>query len=160
MVTTNKIIDIYDGHFQLILDFPDKSVLYKIIDTNYKYVWLFDHVENGVEWSDYSHSIFGVVDDSVNARGRNIKMELLFNTSDFIKYIPQIRSSIKIIQTNIEPPYYLDMSKFTGKSKYDLLKSRIDYLFEFEMPGAIDFSPIISPNRAYLEKILQLLSED
>ena len=50
MVTTNKIIDIYDGHFQLILDFPDKSVLYKIIDTNYKYVWLFDHVENGVEY--------------------------------------------------------------------------------------------------------------
>jgi hypothetical protein len=157
MVECNKIIELYKGHFQLILDFPDKSVLNKIIDRRYKFVWLFEHIEDAIEWSEYSHSLYGIFDDTVRIRTRNIKMEVLINTEDFLKYVPSISQSLKIIQTNIEPPYYLNLENLYGKGRYDLLKSKIDYLFELEIPGATDYSPIISPNREYLESLLKLL---
>lgn len=156
MVECNKIIELYNGHYQLILDFPDKSGLYKIIDSNYKFVWLIEHIEDSVEWTDYKHSLFGVFDDKIKIRIRNIKMEALLNTADFLKYIPSISQTVKIIQTNIEPPYYLNLENFSGKAKYDLLKSKIDYLFELDMPGAIDYSSLISPNRDYLEHLVTL----
>ncbi len=158
MVEANKIIELYEGHFQLILDFPDKSELHKVIDKSYEYVWIREHIENAVEWSDYKHSIFGVFDNDVSVKARNVKLEILLKSEDFIKYIPLISQSVKIIQTNLEPPYYLELDKLKGKAKYDLLKTKTDYLFELDMPGAIDYSPIISPNRSYLEKLQRLFS--
>lgn len=160
MVEVNKIIELYSGHFQLILDFPDKSELFKILDMNYKYVWLFEHTEDAVEWADYKHSLFGLFDDTVKIKVRNIKMDVLLKTEDFLKYIPSISQSIRIIQTNIEPPYYLNLDSLNGKAKYDLLKSKIDYLFELDMPGAIDFSPIVSPKREYLEHLQKLFNSN
>ena len=154
MVEPNKITEIYKGHYQLILDFPDKSELYKIIDIEYKYVWIFNHIEDAVEWSLYKHSLFGKFCDKTKIKARNIKMDALIETEDFFQFIPSISSTIKIIQTNIEPPYYLNLDNLSGKSRYDLLKSKIDYLFELDMPGAIDYSPIVSPNKEYLEKLL------
>lgn len=159
MVECNKIIELYKGHFQIILDFPEKSDLYKIIDKSYKYVWLFDHIEDSIEWCDYKHSIFGLFDNTVNIKARNIKMEVLLTTEDFLKYIPLISQTVKIIQTNIEPPYYLNLENLKGKAKYDLLKSKIDYLYELEMPGATDYSPIVSPRRDYLENLQSLFSD-
>ena len=154
MEEPNKITEIYKGHYQLILDFPDKSELYKIIDIEYKYVWIFNHIEDAVEWSLYKHSLFGMFCDKTKIQARNIKMDALIETEDFFQFIPSISSTIKIIQTNIEPPYYLNLDNLSGKSRYDLLKSKIDYLFELDMPGAIDYSPIVSPNKEYLEKLL------
>jgi hypothetical protein len=153
MVETNKITELYDGHFQLILDSPDKLALYKIIDPSYRYVWMFEHQENKVEWGDYKHSLFGVFDDTSRIRARNMKMESLVPTDIFLKLIPSISQTIKIIQTNTAPPYFLNLENIHGKTRYNLLKKHLDYLFELDMPGASDYTPIISPNKAFLETI-------
>lgn len=154
MIECNTIKELYKGHYQLILDFPEKEELYKIIDLSYRYVWMINHIENSIEWSEYKHSLFGSFKTENKIQARNIKMDVLIETEVFLKYVPLIAQSITIIQTNIEPPYYLNLDNLSGKSKYDLLKSKIDYLFELDMPGAIDYSQIISPNREYLENLL------
>ena len=160
MEECNKIIELYNGHFQLILNISDKFELYKIIDQNYKYVWLIEHIEDSVEWAEYHHSLYGVFDKNVKIQARNIQLNLLLKTEDFIKYIPYINQTIKIIQTNTEPPYYLNMEQLHGKARFDLLKIKIDYLFEIEMPGASDFSVIVSPQKEYLESLLKIFSAD
>jgi hypothetical protein len=154
MLEYNKISEIYSGHYQLILDLPNKNELFKIIDLRYKYVWIIDHIENAIEWSKYKHSLFGAFMNENKINARNINMEVLIETEDFLNYIPLITQSIKIIQTNIEPPYYMNLNKLYGKSKYDLLKSKINYLYELDMPGAVDYSQIISSNKDYLERLL------
>lgn len=158
MVETNVIKEIYKGHYQVILDFPGPSDLIKIIDTSYKYVWSIEHNENSLEWGKYNYCLYGkrVKSDSVFAR--NIEMEYLMETSDFLQLIFDIHQTVKIIQTNIIPPYYINIKQLTGKGKYDLLKNKIDYLFELEMPGAIDYAPIISPQVKFLENIIEKLS--
>ncbi|MEZ4919227.1 MAG: hypothetical protein R2792_08985 [Saprospiraceae bacterium] len=82
-----------------------------------------------------------------------MKLELLIPTDMFLKLIPSISQTVKIIQTNTEPPYFLNLENIHGKTRYNLLKKHLDYLFELDMPGASDYSPIISPNKAFLETI-------
>ena len=139
-------------------EFNELDILYKIIDKSYKFVWLFEHTEEAVEWAEYHHSLYGVFDNKVKIKVRNVKMEILLNTEDFLKYIPSISQSVKIVQTNIEPPYYLNLENLSGKAKYDLLKSKINYLFELDMPGATDYSPIISPSLEYLENLQKIFT--
>ena len=54
-IETNKISEIYKGHYQVILDFPDQSNLKDIIDTSYKYVWDVEHYEIPLEWKEYNY---------------------------------------------------------------------------------------------------------
>lgn len=157
MVETNKIIELFEGHYQVILDLPEKPDLLKIIDLSFQYVWIFGHTENEVEWSDYKHSLYGVFDDLSEVKMRNAKMEVLLKSEMFFKYIPYISQTVKIVQTNIIPPYYLNLDSLDGKSRYDLLRSKVDYLFELVIPGAIDYSRIVSPDKKFLERILKVL---
>jgi hypothetical protein len=158
MVQCNKIIEIFEGHYQVILDSPSKLDVLKIIDKSYDFVWGVSHIENAIEWAKYDHSLYGNNCSALNVFSRNISMEYLISTKDFVKLVPYINQTIKIIQTNIQPPYYLNLQNLSGKSKYDLLKSKVDYLFEIEIPGAVDYSPIISPSIIFLEKVIRLLS--
>ncbi|MDD3036926.1 hypothetical protein [Bacteroides sp.] len=158
-IETNKISEIYKGHYQVILDFPDQSNLKDIIDVSYKYVWGVEHYEIPLEWKEYNYSLYGESIQSKNIFARNIEMEFLLNTSDFLDLIPHIHQAVHIIQTNIVPPYYLNIKNLSGKGKYDLLKSKIDYLFELEMPGAIDYAPIISPDINYLKNLIAKLNK-
>ena len=152
-IEVNKIKEIYKGHYQVILDFPEPQDLLKIIEPTYKYIWGFEHSENSIEWAKYTHSIFGKPCKE-NFRVRNINMEYLVETNSFLELIPFIHDTVNLIQTNIIPPYFLNMDRLKGKDRYDLLKSKIDYLFEINMPGAIDYTPIVSPNRTFLENVV------
>ena len=158
MVETNVIKEIYKGHYQVILDFPSPSDLINIIDTSYKYVWGVEHNENSLEWEKYDYSLFGKKVKPESVFARNIEMEYLMETSDFLHLIFDIHQTVKIIQTNIIPPYYLNISRLQGKEKYDLLRSKIDYLFELEMPGAVDYAPIKSPHVDFLETVVKKLT--
>lgn len=154
MIETNKIIEVYQGHYQVILDFPEPSDLTKIIDISHRYVWGISHHEISVEWAKYNYSLYGENIDSCNIMARNIEMEYLIETSDFLNLTPFINQTINIIQTNIIPPYYLDLKRLSGYAKYSLLKQKVDYLFELEMPGAIDYASIISPHKIFLENVI------
>lgn len=151
---TNKIIEIYKGHYQTILDFPNPTDLFKIVDVSYKYIWGFEHRETQIEWSNYDFLLFDKKVDINKVKVRNIEMEYLIETSSFLEIIPHIHQTVRIIQTNHMPPFYLDIKNLSGKKKYDLLKDKIDYLFELEMPGAIDYTPLISPSVHFLEGVI------
>ena len=154
MIEVNTIKKIYKGHFQVILDFPSTKDLENIINLNYKYVWAIEHKEVKTSWAKYGYSLFGKKAGKSLILARNIEMEFLIETDKFLKLIPHIKQTVKIIQTNEIPPTYIDIKKLNGKAKYDLLKEKIDYLYELEMPGASDYSPIISPNREFLEEVI------
>lgn len=154
----NKIKEIYPGHFFVLLDFPSIKDLYRIIDVSYKYIWNFKHIENEITWEKYTYNLYGKsVTQQMELNVRNIQLEYLILTDDFIKIIPNIRGDLNIIQTNIIPPPYLRLEKFEGKSRYNILRNKIDYLFELTMPSAIDYSSLISPNKVFLEKVISRL---
>ena len=152
---TNKITEIYKGHFQVILDFPTQNDLYKIINNDYKYIWGIEHNEIRSSWKDYDFTLFDSKSPSNFCMARNIEMEFIIETVDFLKIIPSINQTIKIIQTNIIPPSYINLKQLNGKGKYDLLKNKVDYLFELELPGAVDYAPLISPNIDFLETVIK-----
>ena len=154
---TNVIKEIYKGHYQVILDFPTPNDLINIIDASYKYIWGVSHIENSLEWEPYDYLLFGNKANANTTLVRNLEMEFLINTYDFLQLIPNIHQSIKIVQTNTKPPYYLNIKQMSGKGKYDLLKSKIDYLFELELPGAADYAPIVSSDVVFLENVLKKL---
>lgn len=154
MIESNSIKEIHKGIYHLILDFPERDFIYMILSNSYKYVWGINHIENSLEWSVYKHSLFGISDNLNEIEVRNINLEFLVKTQDFKKLIPKINQKITIIQTNIKPPYYLDLKNLNDASKYQLLKSKIDFLFELEMPSQPDYTPIISSNKAFLEDII------
>jgi len=154
MIETNVIKEIYKGHFMAILDFSSPSDLVKVIDESCKYVWSIEHKENSFKWGEYDYFLYGKRTKSNSILARNITLEYLIETSDFLQSISDIHQTIKIIQTNIVPPYYLDLERLKGKGKYDLLKERIDYLFEIEIPGAVDYASIVSPHFEFLEKVI------
>lgn len=158
MIEVNSIKEIFKGHFQVILDFPSPSDLGKILDKDYKYVWCVGHVENRSDWVDYDYYLYGKRLENGFAQPRNIRMDLLIETSKFIEFIPLIHQTIKLIQTNVIPPSFLDLDRFSGKGRYDLLKNKIDYLFELELPGATDYAPIISPSENFLQSLIEKLS--
>jgi hypothetical protein len=151
-----KITEIYPGHFQTLLDFPTAMDLHKLIRPDYKYIWGVVHEESGVEWGAYRGAVFGQYLDQ--ALARNISFEFLLETDQFLRVLPGITQSVKIVQTNHMPPYYLRLSTITQlKTWYDLLHKTVDYLFEVDIPGASDYAPMISPNRLFLESVIQRL---
>lgn len=156
MIEVNTIKEIFSGHYQLILDYPTSAVLSKLIDLNTRYVWVFEHAENINEWKPYTHSLYGekISDLEVLIEARNISMDYLIETSDFLSLIPKINQSITLYQIAKKPPHFLDLRRLKGKGKYDLLKREVDYLFEIEIPLATDYSPIVSSSKEFLESIL------
>lgn len=157
MVHVNKIEEIYKGHYQVILEFPDALVLEKVLDMSYKFIWGINHNEVRSSWSPYGHSLYGKMLDNEPVQVRNMSMEYLMNTADFIKVIPHINQTVKIVQTNIVPPHYMDLNRLQGRTKYDLLRDRVDYLFEIEIPGASDYAPMVSCNLDFIESVLKKL---
>ena len=81
-------------------------------------------------------------------------MEYLMRTEDFCKILPTLKhTDFHLIQTNIIPPYYLDVNRIKGKTLYDLLKRDTDYHFLLEEVTQ-EYISIISPHKELLERIL------
>ncbi len=154
MFETNKIQEAFSGHFQVILDFPDATDLPKILDKTVKYVWGIGHKEGGSSWLNYNHTLFGEQMPVDAILARKIEMEFIVETTTFINLIPSIHQTINLIQINIIPPVYLDLKKFEGLKRYQMLQKEVDYLFELVMPGATDYATLISPNITFLEGVV------
>jgi hypothetical protein len=157
MIEINKIKEIYPGYFHVLLDFPEKKDILKILDFTYTFIWGINHIENSIEWGGYHHSLFSKFGNMQDIKVRNIEMEYLMTTQAFAEYVPLINQAINIIQINVEPPYYLDLKKFQGKPRYDMLRIKTDFLFELDMPASPDYTPLISPNKEFLESVIDKL---
>jgi len=155
-IDINKIKEIHQGHFCMLLDFPTLDLLRCILDESYKYVWVVNYNMQSCEWGKDSHHLLG--ESIKNVQIRNMKLDFLMDTSEFVKWIPCIKSNLHILQVNKIPPYYLDMKNITGKTKYDLLKKDADYLFEINLPSSTissDYTEIVSPNLSFLKDLLK-----
>jgi len=158
MVEVNKINEIYSGHYQVILDFPSPGVLNNILDSSYNYVWGFQHNEIRSSWEKYEYTLFGQKGFE-KGFARNVQMEFLIDTKSFLKLIPNIKQTVHLVQTNVLPPHYVDLNRLSGQKKYALLKDKVDYLLEIEIPGAADYAPLVSPNLSYLEMLIERLNK-
>ena len=151
-LSVNTITEIYKGIYSVLLDFPTKDILYSMINKSYKYVWCVNYTANSYVWRDNVNNLYDVEVHDVLTR--NIKMEYLMKTEDFIKIIPSINGSLHLLQTNTIPPYYLDLHKLTDDLKYRLLCNNIDFLFEIDLPSSPDYTEVISPSRTFLEDLV------
>lgn len=156
MIETNKIKEIYPGHYQMILDYPTVNFLPNILNKEMGFVWVVGHVENGDDWKPYKYSLYGMrtYKLKVEVEARDLRMDYIVKTSDFLKLIPYIDQTITLYQISKKPPRYLDLARLKGRGKYDLLKKEAGYLFEIEIPIMTDYAPIVSSNRSFLESLL------
>lgn len=154
-IEINVIKKIYGEHYFMLLDFPTIDILNYIIDESYQYIWGVNYEKQGCVWETESYNLFDKKWNELYTR--NVSMEFLMKTSDFLERLPYIKDNLHIIQINKIPPYYLDMNRIKGKTRYDLLKKETDYLFEIKLPyssASSDFTEIISPDIKFMNRIL------
>ena len=87
-----------------------------------------------------------------------MNMDFVMETSEFIQWIPEANTNLHILQVNNLPPYYLDLNRLGGKTRYDLLKKETDYLFEVNLPFSSvssDYTEIVSSSLPFLYKLLK-----
>lgn len=156
-IEINRIKEIYKGHYAAILDFPTTDILYLLLNNSYKYVWVIDYKWNACTWNSTSFCLFE--NNMSDVKVRNVKMDFLLETSEFLKLIPHINTNLHLIQVNNIPPYYLDIKRINGKVKYELLKKEADYLFEIELPYNSDYTEIISSDIRFLERVISSLTK-
>ena len=154
-IEINKITEIYPGHYSMLLDFPTLDLLEDILDKSYKYVWVVNYVLQGCDWSNNSYHLFN--ESTKNVQIKNLKLDFIMDTLEFIEWIPCIKNNLHILQVNKIPPYYLDLSRMNGKTKYDLLKKDTDYLFDINLPYSSissDYVELVSPDLSFLKALL------
>jgi|ERR1700754_4266254 len=150
----NTIKEIFPGHYQIILDFATNAFLDYILDERYKYIWVVNHrVSDYLTWQQHNLPLFEN-QNSYNILSRHITFDFAVPTQEFKKLIPKLNPGIKLIQLNKLPKYYIDPIKIKGQSLYKLLHEECDYLFEIDIPSATDYGTLISPDKKWLQSLL------
>lgn len=150
----NCIQETATGRYRIILDFATTAILPFLIRDDYEYVWVHDHVTGkGYDWENFN---LPIISPEINqkALARCVKFDFILKTEEFRKIMTNWPRGIKLIQMNRIPPYYLDLNKMKGNQRYEKLKTECDYLFEVDIPSATDYGVLISPNRKYLQSLL------
>ena len=156
----HKIKEIYPWQFYTLLDFASNKFLEYILDDNYKYVWVSNHFvaktndyKESYDWGQYNLPLFDN-NSYFNILARKITFEFAMPTVEFRKVLPELPPGTTLIQLNQLPNYYLQLDRIEGKTRYDLLTKECDYLFEIYLPSATDYGELVSPNKEWLESLL------
>jgi hypothetical protein len=154
----HTIKEIYPGQFYTLLNFASNKFLEYILDDNYKYVWVSDHIvaktndyKEIYEWQQFDLPLFNNKNYH-NILARKITFEFAMPTTEFRKVLPELPQGITLIQLNQLPQYYLQLDRIEGKTRYELLTKECDYLFEIILPN--DYGELVSSNRDWLESLL------
>lgn len=148
------IKEIYAGHYQIVLDFATNAFLNYVLRDDYKYVWVYNHhLLNSLNWQE---CLLPLVDNenSYPVFARKLVFDFAMETKDFKQLLPKLHSGINLLQINLLPKYYLDLSQIQGKTRYDLLAKECDYLYEIDIPSATDYGTLISSNREWLQSLI------
>ena len=149
----NTIQEIYPGIYQIILDCATNKIIKILLNDNYKYIWIYNYEpKNNLNWVNHSLPISDKL--QMNVLARNISYDLIINTEDFEKISSEIPKGVILLQINNLPPYFLNLQRLKGKSRYEMLKKECDFLFEIDIPGAVDYGTIISTNKLFLTDLL------
>ncbi len=150
----NCIREIAPGQYRIILDFATTNILPFLIQPDYQYIWVHNHTTGkGFDWEEFN---LPINDNSVNIKtlARSLTFDFILATDDFKKIMTNWKGGIELIQMSNIPPYYLDLNKVTGNKRYEILEQECDYLFEVDIPSATDYGTLISPNKEYLQSLL------
>ena len=148
-----KIKEIYDGHYHVLLDFATTAFLPYLIRDDFQFIWVSEHqIRNSWTWESHSLPLFEA-SKNYKVLARQLNFDFIVPTEVFKQLLPEIHGGITLTQLNIIPNHYLN-SKLKGRTRYDLLKRECDYLFEVVIPSATDYGSLTSPNKAYLEQLL------
>jgi hypothetical protein len=150
----NQIKEIFPGHFQIILDFATVKFLPHVLRDDHKFVLIFNHTLDDFEqWGLYDLPLFNSK-PNYKVTARNIRFDFALPTIEFKNLLPNLKGGITLIQLNHLPNSYLDLNKIKGKNRYELLKNECEYLFEINIPSATDYGTLVSPDRGYLQSLI------
>jgi hypothetical protein len=158
-INLNSIKELYPGQFFTLFNFATNKFLEHVLNDDYKYVWVsnhwvlktHDHNEFN-NWHSYNLPLIG--DRSYNVLAKKIKFDFIMPTSEFKRVLPELPSGITLIQMNNLPKHYLDNERVRESTWYELLTKECDYLFEINLPWPDGYSQILTPNRDWLESLL------
>jgi hypothetical protein len=149
----NTIKEIYPGVFQIILDFASNRFIKFALRDNYEFIWIHSYEpKNRSSWTEYDLPISEKLQMKVLAR--QITYDFVIKTIDYEKIKNEIPNGMTLIQTNKLPPDFLDLKRLEGKTRYDLLKKECDFLFEIDLPSAVDYGTLVSTSKNYLIDLL------
>jgi len=150
----NCIKETAPGRYRIILDFASTNILPFLIRPDYNYIWVHNHTTGkGFEWEEF---ILPIKYHSVNIKtlARSLNFDFILATDEFKNIMANWKGGIELIQMNNTPPHYLDLNKVKGNQRYEILAKECDYLFEVDIPSATDYGTLISPNKEYLQSLL------
>ncbi len=149
----NTVKEIYPGVYQIILDFASNKFIEFILRAEYELIWIHDFEPKNISsWNKYNMPISTRL--SKNVAARHISYDFIIKTAEFEEIKKEIPNGITLIQIKNKPPEFLDLKRLKGKTRYDILKKECDYLFELDLPSAVDYGTLISSNENYLIELL------
>jgi hypothetical protein len=149
----NTIKEIYPGTYQIILDFASNKFIDHIIRDTHKFIWVHDYeLKSSNTWTKFQLPISNNSQRIVQAR--QLKYDFIIGTNEYEEVKNEMPNGVTLLQINGQPPDFLDLGKIKGKTKYDLLKRECDYLFEIDLPSAVDYGTLVSSNVDYLTDLL------
>lgn len=150
----NSIKEIFPGQFQIILDFATTAFVQYTIRDDFKYVWVCNHsLQDYSNWERRNLPIFEN-QPNFDVISRHLQFDFVMPTNEFTQILPSIKDGVTLVQMNKLPKEYLDINRLKGKTLYDLLKNECEYLFELDIPVPTDYGTIVSPDRNYLQTLL------
>ncbi len=149
----NTIKEIYPGTYQIILDFASNKFIDHVIRDTHKFIWVHSYeLKSNDTWTNFQLPISDNLKMSVLAR--QLKYDFIIGTNEFDKIKNEMPNGVTLLQINRQPPDFLDLEKIKGKTRYDLLKKECDYLFEIDLPSAVDYGTLVSSNVDFLTDLL------
>ncbi|QES87355.1 hypothetical protein [Rhizosphaericola mali] len=150
----NCIRETSNGLYRIILDFATINILPFLIQDDYKFVWVHNHTTGkGFDWEEFN---LPIVNNSTHLKilAKSLNFDFIMETSAFKDIMKDLTGGIELIQMNKIPPYYLNLDIIKGKQRFNILQNNCDFLFEVDIPSATDYGTLISPNKDYLESLL------
>lgn len=150
----NCIREISFGQYRIILNFATTDILPFLLKDDYNYVWVHNHTTGtNHEWQEFNLPI-KTNSENIKTLARSVTFDFIFTTDEFKNIMANWKGGINLIQMNHIPPHYLDLNKVMGSKRYEILEKDCDYLFEVDIPSATDYGTLISPNKEYLQSLI------
>lgn len=149
----NTIQEIYPGTYQIILDFASNKFIDHIIRDTHNFVWVHQYeLTSHSTWRKFQLPISDNLQKTVLAR--QIKYDFIISTNEYDSIKGEMPNGVTLLQINKQPPEFLDLTKIKGKTRYELLRKECDYLFEIDLPSAVDYGTLVSHDKNYLNDLL------
>ena len=150
----NEIREIHPGVFWSLLDHPTSALFGQLIDPSVPYILCWSHHVGDFSWQEFALPIVDpVVPERVLARVANFAF--CCPTEQFMRLLPDLRTSVRAVQLRTLPPHHLDLDRIHGEERWRLL-AECGWHALLETPGN-DYGEVASTSRDIVEKAIALM---